>query len=264
MQRKGQKSYSTRDAETATNPVPESEDVLSCDTKGVSRRVVGADCAQVCLESGPGIGILHLGVEKFNNLSLDSSRVQHSLRSSKGLRDDDKHGFFEVDVSKGSVDVDGVDVGQELKFAILRLSLSYRVKTECLVNELGAQVATTNSNGHYTLNRLISISTQGSASDFLSKSLNLLLHGNNFLLHLGFSLLGSQLDVPDLAALGRVHDLSGKHGFDSLRYVLVLGDLVEESEAFSIDFRMSVVHPDFVEHFEAKGFVPSFIRKQLT
>ena len=89
-------------------------------------------------------------------------------------------------------------------------------------------------------------------SYLLRESLDGLLNGNNVLVDLGLGLLGSQLDMPDLAALSWIDNFAVEHIAKALCDTLRLSHLFEKLKALSVDFGVSVIQPELiVEDIEA-------------
>ena len=89
-------------------------------------------------------------------------------------------------------------------------------------------------------------------SYLLRESLDGLLNGNHVLVDLGLGLLGSQLDMPDLAALSWIDNLAVEHISKALCDTLCLSHLFEKLKALSVDFGVSVIQPELiVEDIEA-------------
>ena len=87
--------------------------------------MVCADSAEVRSQGRLSISILNFLTEELNDLSLDCSCIEHGLRSSESLRDDNEYGLLEIYVSEGPTDIDRVDIGKELKLAFVGFKLCY-------------------------------------------------------------------------------------------------------------------------------------------
>ena len=105
--------------------------------------------------------------EEFNDLSLNCSCIEHGLRSSESLRDDNEYGFLEIYVGEGPIHINRVNISEELELAFVGFELCYRVEAKRLIDELRPKVATSDTNGHYARDRLAGIAEMDATSNLL-------------------------------------------------------------------------------------------------
>ena len=226
--------------------------------------MVCAHSAQVGLQGISSVHILALCLEEFDNLSLDSAGIQHSLCRCESLGDDDKHGFLEVDVLNRPADIDRIDVGKEFELAALGFSVGRRVKLECFVNKFWAKVATTDADRHHAHDGLAGVATQCTATNLFSKSFNRLLDGHDVSLNIRLSLLRAQLHMPHLTTLRRVHNITCKHRLDIFSDALFCGNSVEQSETLGVNFGVSVIKDDTIANLLAESSIACLVLKKFT
>ena len=82
--------------------------------------MIRADSAEVCSQGRLRIGILNLLAEELNDLSLNCSCIEHCLRSSESLRDDDEYGLLKIYVVEGPIHVNRINISEKLELALVR------------------------------------------------------------------------------------------------------------------------------------------------
>lgn len=243
-ERQGQDTDGRADTVSTTNPAPEAKHILIIDTEFFGSRKVRRNRAQVLAQHGSGVT---LALVILQDVLLAGARVQHSLSGREGLAHNHEESLLNIETIGGSVEINGIYVGEELELHVACGSLAGRVMAERLEHEFRTKEGTTDANSYDVLQLSASEASEFSRSDLVCESGNSIKNFMNILDNVSAinNLRGSlglaESNVLHGSTFSRVDLVTFEHGAQLFSQSLLLGNLVKHVQRSGINLGMSVV-----------------------